>query len=412
MAARGPRRWRLLTLLMGALALIGLLAPGASTAQTQVDDSARPNLTVDPASLPLREQRVLGHTVWAQTDVAPERVEWAVAGWEVADALLAAHAGVGAPRDPVALYLFADGDSFRRLTSRLTGLPLAAIREFEGGRSYTAGARRGIYVNAAALASADQAARVVAHELVHLAERDALGTRAVPRWFSEGLAEYVAQFAMARVDARAAAERRWRRAAVVASALHRDLAFPLSALTTPQQWNAQAAAGYDRVIYAEALQAIDWLVAQGGTGAAGRILTDVAHGREFAPALEAVTGIAAATLDASADAALRADLLLRYPVGIHVFGDAGPPGTRFQFAAVGLPPGEVLARQFTRDDGYQAHDPGPPAPVGAVGAAYWTFQTRPDSMPGTWVVAVEGNRGTRLERFFHVSATTAAAPGP
>src|SRR5205085_5199301 len=128
-------------------------------------------------------------------------------------------------------------DAFRRLTSELTGLPRSAIHAFEGGRSYAAGARRGIYLNAGALLSADQAARLVAHELVHLAERDALGSRAVPRWFSEGLAEQVAQRAMAVVDPQAAAERQWRRAAAVASALHRGMAFPLSALSTPAQWN-------------------------------------------------------------------------------------------------------------------------------------------------------------------------------
>src|SRR5439155_1274330 len=89
----------------------------------------------------------------ADRDGWPRRVDWAVAGWEVADALLAAHAGLGVPRDPVALYLFADGDSFRRLTSQLTGLPLAAVRQFEGGRSYTAGGRRGVYLNAGAVDS-------------------------------------------------------------------------------------------------------------------------------------------------------------------------------------------------------------------------------------------------------------------
>jgi hypothetical protein len=378
----------------------------------QLDDGTRPSATVDPASLRLQELRVRGRAVWAQTDVPAQRIEWAVAGWEVADALRTTHAGVGAPREPMALYLFADSENFRRLTSQLTGLPLNAIRAFEGGRSFTAGARRGIYVNAAPLRSAAQAARVVAHELVHLAERDALATRTVPRWFSEGLAEYVAQFAMAHVDAHAAAERRWRRAAVVASALHLKLAIPLSALTTPQQWNDQAAAGYDRVIYAEALQAIDWLVTLGGPGAAGRVLTEVARGREFAPALEAVTGIVLPTLDASADAALRADLLPRYPVGIHVFEETLPPGARFQFAAVGLPPGEMLSRHFTRDDGYEAHDPGPPAPVGPTGAAFWTFQTRPDTIPAAWMVAVEGNQGTLLQHSFHVTAASSAVSDP
>jgi hypothetical protein len=382
---------------LAALAASPLLQP-----PPQLDDAGRLQPVVEPASLGLREQRVRGRAVWTQAEVAPERVDWAVAGWEAAALLLPAALGLPVPNDPIAVYLFADGDAFRRLTSELTGLPLSAIHGFEGGRSYATGPRRGIYLNAGALASADQAARLVAHELVHLAERDVLGNRAIPRWFSEGLAERASQQVMSSVDATTAAERRWRRAAVVASALHRNTAFPLSALTSPAQWSDTAAAGFDRLIYAEALLAVDWLAGRASPGLAGRLLGEVARDRSFAAALEAATGVAAATLDSSVDTALRAELLGRYPPGVHVSREAGPPGTRFQFAAVGLPPGEVLTRQFVRDDGHPASDSGAPAVVGPAGAAYWTFQTRADSVPATWWVSVQGDQGTSTRLSFRV----------
>jgi hypothetical protein len=379
---------------------------------SQQEDTSRLTTLTDPASLRLRERRVRGRIVWAQPEVSAEQVEWAVRGWELAAARLPSATGLAVPTEPLSLHLFADGEAFRRLTSQLTGLPPTAIHAFEGGRSYASGARRGIYVNTGAVPSAEQSARLVAHELVHLAERDLLGTRSIPRWFSEGLAEHVAQQVMMSVNLREAEQRHWRRGAALASALHRNVAYPLSGLTSPGQWGEAAAAGYDRLIYSEALLATEWLLTQGGPGAAARLLGEVARDRGFGPALEATTGLAAPTLDARVDAALRARLLPQYPVGIHVYQSEAPPGARFQFAAVGLPAREVLTRQFIREDGYAARDSGAPGVTSLAGIAYWTFQTRPDSMPATWWVTVEGDQGTWARIPFHVVSDTESPAGP
>jgi hypothetical protein len=387
------------------------IAPRSPAGTTfQVDGAARTLTAAEPESLGLRQLRVRGRTVWAEAGVSTAQVEWAVHGGEATASLLPGVAGLPMPQEPVALYLFASGDGFRRATSELIGLPPDTIHNFEGGRSYAAGARRGVYLNTGAISSADQAARLVAHELVHLAERDQIGARAVPRWFSEGLAEHVAQRVMARVDAHSAAERLWRRSAVVASGLHRQTAFPISALTTPAQWSDAAAAGYDRFIYAEALLAVDWLISRGGLDSPARILGEIARDTPFATALERTVGVPLDRLDAQLDAALRADLLARFPVGIHMFAASGASGTRFQFAAVGLPPGEVVSREFVRDDGHPASDSGAPAVVSPSGVAYWTFQTRPDSQPARWWVTIQGDRGTWARIAFDVvSSATAAA---
>jgi hypothetical protein len=392
-------RATLAVLAVGLLALpsasaVALAPPSPSHGLSQVDGAVRTRAAAEPDSLGLREQRVRGRTVWAQPGVSAQQVEWAVRGGEAATRILPSATGLSAPREPAALYLFADGEAFRRLTSELTGLSPDAIHAFEGGRSYTAGARRGIFLNAGAMPAAEQSARVVAHEVVHLAERDLIGARAVPRWFSEGLAEYVAQRVMAGVNPHAAAERLWRRSAVVASGLHRHTAFPINALTTPAQWTDAAAAGYDRFVYAEALLAVDWLVGRGGADSPARILGEVARDASFAAALERAIGVPRANLDAQLDAALRADLLARFPVGIHAFEAAGPPGTRFQFAAVGLPPREILTRALVREDGHPARDAGAPATVSPSGVGYWTFQTRPDSLPARWWLTVQGDQGT------------------
>src|SRR4051812_4777970 len=100
----------------------------------QLDGAARARAANEPDSLGLREMRVRGRTVWAEPGVSPAQVQWVVLGGEAATSLLPTVAGLPVPEEPVAIYLFADGESFRRVTSALTGLPPEAIYAFEGGR--------------------------------------------------------------------------------------------------------------------------------------------------------------------------------------------------------------------------------------------------------------------------------------
>jgi hypothetical protein len=352
----------------------------------------------------LREQRVGGRLLRVQDGVSTEQVEWVARAWELAEPAIATRLGLPAPRNPLAIYLFADSSEFRRLTSQLTGLPAEAIGRFEGGRSFTRGEQRAIYLDAAALQSAAQAAHLMGHELTHLAEREAVGSGRLPLWLSEGVAEYVGQDAMARVDSTAAAQRRWRRAGVVASAVHLQRSLSLAALSTTQQWTDAALGGTDRLIYAEALLAVDWLVARGGDAALGRLLTAVKAGQPFASALEAATGLTPAAFEERFTADVGRELPERFPVGIHVMPAEGPPGTRFQFVAVGLPPGERLSKRFVRDDGQPARSNGDPSLVGPSGAALWSFQSRADGIPATWTVTVEGDHGTWTAVTFRVTS--------
>lgn len=384
------------------LALLLLLGAGSGPPAAPLARSAPPAGDDPPADRPLREQRIGGRRLLVQDGVSAERVDWVRGAWDVAETAVASKLGLPAPRDPLALYLFADQDEFRHQTSHFTGLPLESIGRFEGGRSYSRGERRGIYLDVAALQSPAQAAHLVAHEMTHLAERDTLGSHRLPLWLSEGLAEYVGQDAMARVDPTAAAGRRWRRAAVVASAIHRQRSLSLAALSTADQWDAAALGGTDRLIYAEALAAVDWLVAQAGDGAPGRLLAAAAEGRTFDSALATACGLTPAAFEERFITDLRRDLPPRYPVGVHVTPAEGPPGTRFQFAAVGLPPGEQLVKRFVRDDGRPARSNGDPSTVGPAGAAYWSFQSRSDGTPATWTLTVEGDRGTRTTTTFRV----------
>jgi hypothetical protein len=358
--------------------------------------------TLEVDGVVLEERQVGGRLLRVQRGVAEDRIGWAVEGWQLGATVLQARLGLSPPQDPVPLYLFADQDAFRRVTSALTGLPVGAIAAFEGGRSYASDARRGIYLQTETLTSAAQMARVVAHELTHLAERDLLGRGGLPLWFSEGLAEYVSQQAMAAVDAAAAARRRWRRAALVASAWHQGQWRPLAALTTEPQWREAVSGGAHWLAYAQALLATEWLVARAGEPALARVLAEMGRGATFEAALQAATGLSPAGLEAALSMDQRAQLLARYPVGVHVWPRAGPPGAQFQFAAVGLPAGEELTKQFVRDDGYHARSSGGPSIVDRFGAAFWTFQTRPESPRATWTLTVEGSQGTRATVTFYV----------
>jgi hypothetical protein len=361
---------------------------------------------------PLREQRVGQRLLLVQDGISADQVAWAVRGWELGEARLPLCLGLRLGSDPLSLYLFTDQAEFRRQTSELTGLPLESIGRFEGGRSYARGARRGIYLDGTALSSAAMTTHLVAHELAHLAERDALGANRLPLWLSEGLAEYLGQDAMAGVDATAAAERRWRRAATVSSAIHQGRGLSLTALSTTQQWNEAAQAGVDRLLYAQALLTVDWLVERGGESVLARLTRALRDGQPYASALESATGFTPAALDERIGAALRQSLPARFPVGVHVTPTEGPPGTRFQFAAVGFPPGEVLGKQFAREDGEAARSHGPASTVSPVGTAFWSFQSRADGTPATWSLAIEGDRGTRTATTFRVVGPAAPPDQP
>jgi hypothetical protein len=399
------------------LLLLLALAPGTRPAFGAAEQHGPNPLDPPPSDGaasggPLREQRVGQRVLHVQEGISADQVAWVVRGWELGEARLQLRLGLRLSGDPLALYLFADQSEFRRRTSELTGLPLETIGRFEGGRSYARGARRGIYLDATALSSAPQAAHLVTHELAHLAERDALGANRLPLWLSEGLAEYLGQDAMANVDATAAAQRRWRRAAIVASAFHQGRGLSLAGMSTTQQWNDAAQAGVDRLLYAQALLSVDWLVERSGEPVLARLTAAVRDGQSFASALEAATGFTPAALDERIGAALRQSLPNRFPVGVHVTPAEGPPGTRFHFAAVGLPAGEVLTKQFLRDDGTAARSQGAPSTISAVGTAFWSFQSRPDGTPGTWSLAIEGDRGTRTTATFRVVAPAGAPDLP
>jgi hypothetical protein len=393
--------WLVLLLLLG---LAPRAHPAFGAAEQRGPNPADPPPPTEAPVVggPLRDQRVGQRLLHIQDGISAEQVAWVVRGWELGEARLPLCLGLRLGGDPLSLYLFTDQAEFRRQTSELTGLPPESIGRFEGGRSYARGARRGIYLDGAALSSPALATHLVAHELAHLAERDFLGANRVPLWLSEGFAEYLGQDAMTSVDATAAAQRRWRRAAIVASAVQqgRDLSF--TALSTSQQWNEAAQAGIDRLYYAQALLTVDWLVERSGESVLARLTAALRDGQPYASALESTTGLTPAALDERSGAALRQSLPTRFSVGVHVTPNEGPPGTRFQFAAVGFPPGEVLTKRFVREDGEPARSHGPVSTVSPLGTAFWSFQSRADGTPTTWSLAIEGDQGTRTATTFRV----------
>jgi hypothetical protein len=373
-------------------------------------DQVAQSAVLDAAALGLHERRVGDRLLRVQEGVGPERVDWIARAWGIGLQVLPELTGLAPSADAVNLFIFADQPSFRRLTSQLTGLSPSAIQEFEAGRVFASGAHRGVYLNAATLTAPEQAARVVVHEMAHLAEKEAVGAHRLPAGFSEGLADYVGAAAMERVNPGVAAQWRWRRAALVASAIHRDVAIPLSAVETPRQWDDAVAAGYQRRAYGAALLAIDSLVTAAGAQALPRLLWEMARGASFPAALTAAASLTPADLDPSRAPGHAATWTARYPIGLHVFPAEGAPGTLFQFAAVGLPPGEVLTRQFVRADGQSAQSSGEPGAVAPSGAAFWTFWTRADGEPTTWTVTIVGDRGTQLALDFRVVAPASLAP--
>ena len=114
---------------------------------------------------------------------------------------------------------------------------------------------------------------VLAHELSHLALRQAIGDRRVPRWFSEGIAIHQSE--------RSAFHRHW----LVFSASRRDGLLPLTEIEHyPEQ------VGNVGLAYAQAADFTSVLLSEGGWLGIRNILRKVADGTSFEDAVQLALG--------------------------------------------------------------------------------------------------------------------------
>jgi hypothetical protein len=211
--------------------------------------------------------------------------------------------------------------------------------------------RRGIYCQADAWESGAQALDYVAHELTHqLQQGDSSARRDLAQWYNEGLAELVQQLAVTTYMPAYAARDRWTREARVASALHTERLPRLRDLATNQRWQETAGNGWAGLIYSHSSLVVGWLAEQYGMEAVIELVRRTGGPFRFDEVFQEVFGITVERAEAASRAAFEADLLVRYPKGIHVYAD-DQNASVVHFAVVGFRPRESLSKDYRYENG-------------------------------------------------------------
>src|SRR5215203_132637 len=97
---------------------------------------------------------------------------------------------------PIRAYVLADDDRFRLALAEIANVRVELVSEDIGGYTIERDGTMLIFFAAANVATPASAGLGYSHELAHLAVREATRRRALPQWFNEGYASWVAARAL------------------------------------------------------------------------------------------------------------------------------------------------------------------------------------------------------------------------
>jgi hypothetical protein len=405
---RGPRAR---VAVLGALLLSA--AVGAPVVRAQEPVATAP-ITIEGVTL----RQVLDAPVplYVAPSVSDAKMRWMRNAVAIALDAVPRITGLPLPQTRLEFYLFNDPRELSSLAGQLLRAPGPGVAPECFAVAQGSTPRRGIYCQADAWGSADEALDYVAHELTHQVEQgDTAQRRGIAQWFNEGLAEYVQGRVVAERNPAYAARDRWLREARVASALHTDRLVPLRDLNTNQSWQQAAGSGWAGQIYSHSSLVIDWLADSYGLPAVIDVVRRTAAPYTFEAAFEQALGMTVAEADRDARRALAADLLPRYPAGLTMFRGGEAPGGVLHVAVVGFQPREWLEKEYRYANGVEASGQAAEGArpeserTDASGFASWTWTTTaapPPGVPPTVELTVHGSSGSEATQ----SAPLPAAP--
>ena len=234
---------------------------------------------------------VAGWPVYADPDVPPAAlIEASVA---FAAALDAVPLATGLPpfQTPLAVFLLADQDRFRAALQEIGSVRIDLIAPEVGGYTIEREGTMLIFFPYQVIQVRASATRGFAHELAHLAVREASARRPVPQWLNEGYAEWVSYRVLDEVDPVEADELRGLVPAVVASALHSRVGLlPWSGLVTRARFSRSGTEGWVNLAYGQGTLFVDWLARRYGDGALGIFLQRIGGGAGATEAFTATFG--------------------------------------------------------------------------------------------------------------------------
>jgi hypothetical protein len=254
------------------LLLVLSLVPLPGTVRAQQPD--RP--VVD--GITLERTRVSGVDVFYDSDVDPETIQVASAAITLGLADVPELTGLPPFTTPISVYLMSDDDRFRLALAEIAGVRIELVSEDIGGYTIERDGTMLIFFGAPNVASPPSAVIGFAHELAHLAVREATQRKVLPQWFNEGYASWISTRALARHHPPDAALQQQFDRLSVASALHTRGLIPWVDLVTRTRFSRAGVDGLVSLAYGQSTLFVDFLARRHGTPALARFLTTMGEG--------------------------------------------------------------------------------------------------------------------------------------
>jgi len=310
------------------LLVILLLIPPPGAARAQ--DAGRP--VVDGVTL--EHTRVSGIDLYYDPGVDPETLQTAGAAIALGLADVPDLTGLPPFTTSITAYIVADDDRFRLALAEIANVRTELVAEDIGGYTIERDGTMLIFFAAPNVASAPSAVIGYAHELAHLAVREATQRRPLPQWFNEGYASWISTRALARHHPTDAALQNQFDRLSVASALHTRALIPWADLVTRTRFSRAGVEGLVSLAYGQSTLFVDFLAKRHGTPALARFLTTLGEGIGATQAFSAAFGPFGP--EAAAFEAALAALKEEYQPGLYVVQRPGPDRSAV-FVAVGGP---------------------------------------------------------------------------
>lgn len=270
------------------------------------------------------------------------------AGEALARALVDVPALTGLPpfSTPMEVFLLESDERFRQALVEIAQVRVELVADEIGGYTIERNGTMLIFFAAPNVTNPGSATLGFAHELAHLAVREATQRRTMPQWFNEGYASWISTNALARHYPEDARLQQALDRLTVASGLHTRGLVPWPELVTRARFSRAGIEGLVGLAYGQSTLFVDWLAAHHGVPALARFLTGIGGGLSATQAFSAAFGPFGPET-AAYEASLGA-LQQEYPPGLYQIQRAVPDRPAV-VALVGGMPGETAAVELLAD---------------------------------------------------------------